>query len=160
MLDKPDIEDAVIVAAVGDGFGLKIVQVMFLPLGADFDTAVYRAVAADGTAYFLKLRRGNFDEVAVAIPRFLQTQGIAAVMNIACRYKGVAIVPCSQIQRISFIVIAIAIQPMVNEQVTRVTKEIVKQVYDIGVVAAIGIVVDELCNCFTRTIRKPGGIVS
>jgi len=80
MLDKPDIEDALIVAAVGDGFGLKIAQVMFLPLGADFDTAVYRAVAADGTAYFLKLRRGNFDEVAVAIPRFLQTQGIAAVM--------------------------------------------------------------------------------
>ena len=80
MLDKPDIEDALIVAAVGDGFGLKIAQVMFLPLGADFDTAVYRAVAADGEAYFLKLRRGNFDEVAVAIPRFLQTQGIAAVM--------------------------------------------------------------------------------
>ena len=80
MLDKPGIQDELIVAAMGDAFGLEVTQVAFLPLGADFDTAVYRAVAADGAAYFLKLRRGNFDEMAVAVPRFLQTQGIAAVM--------------------------------------------------------------------------------
>jgi spectinomycin phosphotransferase len=80
MLDKPDIEDAVIVAAVRDAIGLDIAQVVFLPLGADFDTAVYKVVAADGAAYFLKLRRGNFDEIAAAIPSYLQTQGIAAVM--------------------------------------------------------------------------------
>jgi spectinomycin phosphotransferase len=80
MLDKPDIQDALIVAALHDAFELDAAQVEFLPLGADFDTAVYRVVAADGAAYFLKLRRRNFDEVAVAIPRFLQTQGIAAVM--------------------------------------------------------------------------------
>jgi spectinomycin phosphotransferase len=80
MLDKPDIQDALIVAALRDAFGLDIAQVVFLPLGADFDTAVYKVVAADGTPYFLKLRRGNFLEIAVAIPRFLQTQGIAAVM--------------------------------------------------------------------------------
>jgi len=80
MLDKPDIEDAVIVAAVGDGFGVEATGVAFLPLGADFDTAVYRLTAAGEKAYFLKLRRGNFDEIAVTIPRYLQTQGIAAVM--------------------------------------------------------------------------------
>ncbi len=80
MLDKPDVEDALIVAALRDGFGLEVAQVEFLPLGADFDTAVYRVVTAGGAACFLKLRRGNFDEVAVAIPRYLQTQGIAAVM--------------------------------------------------------------------------------
>lgn len=80
MLDKPDIKDALIVAAVGDAFGLEVAQLTFLPLGADFNTAVYRAVAAGGAPYFVKLRRGDFDEVAVAVPRFLQTQGIAAVM--------------------------------------------------------------------------------
>ena len=80
MLDKPDIQDASIIAAVGDVFGLEITQVTFLPLGADFSAAVYWAVAAGGVAYFLKLRQGNFDEVAVAVPRFLQTYGLAAVM--------------------------------------------------------------------------------
>ncbi len=80
MLDKPDIQDALIVAAVGDAFDLDVAQVAFLPLGADFNTAVYRAVAADGSPYFVKLRRGDFDEVAVAVPSFLRTQGIAAVM--------------------------------------------------------------------------------
>ena len=80
MLDKPDIQDALIIAAVGDAFGLKVAQLTFLPLGADFNTAVYRAVSVDGAPYFLKLRRGDFDEVAVAIPRYLQKQGIAAVM--------------------------------------------------------------------------------
>jgi spectinomycin phosphotransferase len=80
MLDKPDLEDALIVAALRDAFGLGVAEVVFLPLGADFDTAVYKVVAVDGAPYFLKLRRGNFDEIAVAIPRFLQAQGIAAVM--------------------------------------------------------------------------------
>ena len=80
MLDKPDIQDVLITAAVHDAFGLEVAQVEFLPLGADFDTAVYRVVAADGVPYFLKLRRGNFDEVSVVVPRVLQTQGIAAVM--------------------------------------------------------------------------------
>jgi len=80
MLDKPDIQDGLIIAALRDAFGLEVTQLTFLPLGADFDTAVYRVVAAGGVAYFLKLRRGNFDEIAVAIPRFLQTRGIASVM--------------------------------------------------------------------------------
>jgi spectinomycin phosphotransferase len=80
MLDKPDLEDALIVDALRDAFGLDVADVAFLPLGADFDTAVYKAVAVDGAPYFVKLRRGNFDEIAVSIPRFLQTQGVGAVM--------------------------------------------------------------------------------
>ncbi len=80
MLDKPDLEDAGIVDALRDAYGLAVADVVFLPLGADFDTAVYRAVAVDGRPYFVKLRRGNLDEIAVAIPRFLQTQGVRAVM--------------------------------------------------------------------------------
>jgi spectinomycin phosphotransferase len=54
--------------------------VSFLPLGADVNSAVYRAVAQDGQAYFLKLKRGAFDEVGVALPRFLHEQGIRQVI--------------------------------------------------------------------------------
>ncbi|NLS77473.1 MAG: phosphotransferase [Chloroflexi bacterium] len=44
------------------------------------NSAVYRAVAEDGAAYFSKLRRGAFDELAVALPRFYADQGIAAII--------------------------------------------------------------------------------
>ena len=80
MLDKPDIQDELIVAALRDNFGLEVAQLAFLPLGADFNTAVYRAVTTGGASYFVKLRRSDFDEVAVAVPNFLRAQGIAVVM--------------------------------------------------------------------------------
>ena len=44
------------------------------------NTAVYRAVAADATPYFVKLRSGAFDAAAVAIPRFLHDLGIAPII--------------------------------------------------------------------------------
>lgn len=80
MLTKPDISDDDIIACMHDSFGLPVSQVSFLPLGADVNSAVYRLIVEDDTAYFLKLRGGNFDDVAVAIPAFLQAHGIRAVM--------------------------------------------------------------------------------
>lgn len=57
-----------------------IAQLVFLPLGADVNTAVYRAVADQGMAYFVKLRRSNFDEIAVTLPKFLSDQGIGQII--------------------------------------------------------------------------------
>ena len=59
---------------------MRVVHVAFLPLGADLNTAVYRAVADDETPYFVKLRRGVFDETAVALPKFLSDQGIVPII--------------------------------------------------------------------------------
>lgn len=67
-------------ACVQEEYGLRIAQLAFLPLGADLNTAVYRVVAGDGTAYFLKLRRGVFDETSVALPKFLRDQGIEQII--------------------------------------------------------------------------------
>jgi spectinomycin phosphotransferase len=69
MLEKPDISDDTIIACLHDAFGLRVAHITFLPLGW-VNNAVYRVTADSGTAYFLKLRRGNFDEIAVAIPPF------------------------------------------------------------------------------------------
>jgi spectinomycin phosphotransferase len=80
MLEKPDLSDEEISACLQAEYGLRAVQVAFLPLGADINTAVYRAVADDGTPYFVKLRRGAFDETAVTLPRFLADQGIAQII--------------------------------------------------------------------------------
>ncbi len=80
MLEKPDLPDEEIVACLRASFGLNAAQIAFLPLGADLNTAVYRAVAPDGAAYFVKLRSGDFDEASVAVPRFLRDQGITQII--------------------------------------------------------------------------------
>jgi spectinomycin phosphotransferase len=44
------------------------------------NTAVYRALADDGTSYFCKLKRGVFDETSVALPKLLSEQGITQII--------------------------------------------------------------------------------
>lgn len=80
MLKKPDLQDETIIACLLDEYRLNVVQVAFLPFGADQNTAVYRVVADDETPYFLKLRRGVFNETSVALPKFLSDQGIAQII--------------------------------------------------------------------------------
>jgi spectinomycin phosphotransferase len=79
MLEKPALEDSKIVTCLQREYGLFIRQVHFLPIGADLNTAVYRVAAAD-KAYFLKLRRGFFDETSVTLTRFLSDQGIRQII--------------------------------------------------------------------------------
>jgi spectinomycin phosphotransferase len=79
MLEKPDISDDTIIACLHDTFGLRITDVTFQPLGW-VNNAMYRVTAHNGIPYFLKLRRGNFNEIAVAVPAFLHAQGIRQVM--------------------------------------------------------------------------------
>ena len=80
MLEKPDIQDENIVACLQAEYGLRITQIAFLPLGGNLCTAVYRAVAEDGTPYFCKLRCSEFEEISVELPRFLSEQGIDQII--------------------------------------------------------------------------------
>ena len=48
-------------------YGVKVNQISFLPLGADFNPAVYRVTTNNKADYFLKLRREEFFESAVMI---------------------------------------------------------------------------------------------
>jgi spectinomycin phosphotransferase len=79
MLEKPDIPDAHISDCLRTDYDLYITHIEFLPLGADRDTAVYRATVGDA-AYFVKLRRGNFDPTTVIMPRLLADQGVRQVI--------------------------------------------------------------------------------
>lgn len=79
MLTKPNIADKLIISRLQEEYDLHIFTLTFLPLGADMGTAVYRIVADDGAVYFLKLRKG-FDEISVAIPLFLKSQGIKEII--------------------------------------------------------------------------------
>jgi spectinomycin phosphotransferase len=80
MLEKPDLPDHLILSRLQAEYGLDVTQLTFLPLGYDVHTAVYRLVARDGAAYFLKLRKGDFDPIAVAVPQFLCSLGIKAII--------------------------------------------------------------------------------
>ena len=80
MLEKPDLQDQLIISRLQDDYGLQVAQVTFLPLGADVNTAVYRLVTGEGKAYFLKLRKGDFDEITVALPQFLMGQGFQSII--------------------------------------------------------------------------------
>ncbi len=59
---------------------MRAAKLAFLPLGADLNTAVYRATTDLGSTYFLKLRRGPFAEMTVAIPAFLGDQGMREII--------------------------------------------------------------------------------
>jgi spectinomycin phosphotransferase len=80
VLTPPDLSHETITATLRDHYRLRIDAVTFLPLGADVNSAVYRVAADDGTPYFLKLRRADFDAIAVTVPAFLHAQGITQVM--------------------------------------------------------------------------------
>ena len=80
MLEKPDLPEEQIIASLRRAYGLTIHQLIFLPLGADVNSAVYHAVAVDQQTYFVKLRRGAFAEIGVILPHFLSEQGIPQII--------------------------------------------------------------------------------
>ncbi len=80
MLTPPALAPDLIIARLLDDYGLRIRQVTFLPIGADITAAVYRVEPESGGAYLLKLRRGDFHEVAAVAPAFLRAHGVRRVM--------------------------------------------------------------------------------
>lgn len=80
MLEKPDISDEQLLVRLRADYGLAITDLTFLPLGFDLNAAVFRAVAGDAAAYFVKLRRGVFDPNSVVLPRFLSDRGIRQII--------------------------------------------------------------------------------
>ena len=50
------------------------------PLGYDLNAAVYKVIAEEGTAYFLKIRFGPVDESGLIVPWALSERGIRNVL--------------------------------------------------------------------------------
>ncbi len=80
MLEKPDLPDETLIAALRDHFDIAAAALKFLPLGADANAWAYRADAADGQRWFVKLRRGELHVLGLAVPRYLYDQGIEQVV--------------------------------------------------------------------------------
>jgi spectinomycin phosphotransferase len=80
MLVRPEISDERIAEHVRQVYGLAVRHAAFLPVGADFNSAAFRLFTNDSSAYFLKLRKGNFKEISIDVPRFLHRQGIRQII--------------------------------------------------------------------------------
>lgn len=80
MLEKPALADETLIACLQRAYGLAVETLTFLPLGADANAGVYRATAANGNAYFVKLRRGSIDETSVTLPNCFVDQGIPQII--------------------------------------------------------------------------------
>jgi spectinomycin phosphotransferase len=78
--EKPAIQDEHLVDLLWEAHGLRIARVEFLPVGADINAAKYRVETKKGEQYFLKLKKGTFDEIPLLIPHFLHEQGIRQVI--------------------------------------------------------------------------------
>jgi len=79
MLEPPEINESLIFDRLWDEYNFRADRLTFLALGADVNTAVYR-VEVGNTNYFLKLRKGDFDEISVAVPHLLSKRGQTAII--------------------------------------------------------------------------------
>jgi spectinomycin phosphotransferase len=80
MLERPKLQTHEIAAYLDAEYGLNNAQVVFMPIGADMNTAVFRVTEQDGDVYFLKLRRGSFDKTSVVLPRFYSEHGVPSII--------------------------------------------------------------------------------
>ncbi|MFO7698012.1 MAG: aminoglycoside phosphotransferase family protein [Anaerolineae bacterium] len=80
MRTRPHLSDADLMDALRLAYGLDITSVAFLPLGADYDTALYRADTSGGESFFCRLRSGAWNEVAVELPAALHAAGVPGII--------------------------------------------------------------------------------
>lgn len=76
MLENPNIPPASITACLRRDYAIEPAAVEFLPLGFDFSAAVYRVTAADGRAFFLKIRFAPLNPLSVTVPRALNAADV------------------------------------------------------------------------------------
>ncbi|WP_435123755.1 phosphotransferase enzyme family protein [Micromonospora tulbaghiae] len=80
MIDKPDIDERLLVAEVAAAWSVDVTGLVFMPVGLDGHAWAYRVETSDGRRYFLKVRRGDFTPAAVVLPRFLRGRGLRQVV--------------------------------------------------------------------------------
>ncbi|MDP9379177.1 MAG: aminoglycoside phosphotransferase family protein [Chloroflexota bacterium] len=80
MREPPNVPDRTIIASIQASYGIGVVSLTFLPLGHDSSAWVYRAHAADGSTYFLKVRIGSIYKPGLVVPRYLHDRKAAHVI--------------------------------------------------------------------------------
>jgi spectinomycin phosphotransferase len=80
MRDKPDLAEDRIIAGLRDSYGIAATELEFLPIGHDSAAWVYLVGVGDEENFFLKVRKGPPDEIALRVPRYLKDAGVDEVV--------------------------------------------------------------------------------
>jgi hypothetical protein len=80
MQERPALADDTIVGALQASFGIRVATLVFLPIGNDSASWAYRVHAAQGPAYFLKVRAGAGPMPGAAVPSHLHRHGVPHVL--------------------------------------------------------------------------------
>ena len=77
---KQSLSDQRIIDCLHAHYGIEVVTLTFLPLGADMNASVYKAAAQDNSSYFVKLKRGHHHDIGIAIVELLHDAGIQQII--------------------------------------------------------------------------------
>ncbi|MCX7114442.1 MAG: aminoglycoside phosphotransferase family protein [Gammaproteobacteria bacterium] len=80
MLEKQSFSDQRIIDCLHAHYGIDVVTLTFLPLGADMNASVYKVDAQDKSSYFVKLKRGHHHDIGIIIVELLHRVGIQQVI--------------------------------------------------------------------------------
>lgn len=72
--------DQDIIHCLNTYYGLKIATLNLLPLGADMNASVYKAQTYDQLSYFVKLKRGRYNDISASILSLLHDAGIQQII--------------------------------------------------------------------------------
>ncbi len=91
MLKKSELREEQIINCLRDEYGLSVEKISYLPIGADPNASVYRVETKDETSYFLKVKKGDFNEASVVVPNFLRERFNSHVARIFSMRRELAI---------------------------------------------------------------------
>lgn len=80
MLEKHPLPDQIIIKCLNTNYGIAVVTLTFLPIGADTNASIYKAQTFDQTSYFIKLKLGHHHDIGVEIVKLLQWAGIPQII--------------------------------------------------------------------------------
>ncbi len=69
-----------IIDCLNSSYGIKVATLTFLPLGADMNACVYKAMASDKKCYFIKLKRDYNYDISIAIAKLLYEAGLQQII--------------------------------------------------------------------------------
>jgi spectinomycin phosphotransferase len=77
---KQPLSDQRIIDCLNTNYGIKVVRLTFLPIGADMNASVYKAEAHDQSSYFIKLKRGHHHDISATIIALLHDAEIQQII--------------------------------------------------------------------------------
>jgi spectinomycin phosphotransferase len=86
------LSDSIITDCLNASYGIQVLSLTPLPLGADVNASVYKAQTLD-QSYFIKLKRGHHQDIGVQITELLEHVGVKQIIPPMRTIRGKAVQP-------------------------------------------------------------------